>query len=507
MTARPHAHPGQRPPASVATRAARLIGVVAAGLLCAALVAVLVANDQPAIALGLLLAVPAATVVLRYPLAAVAVWLVVTPFLVATDGGAVRIVYWLVHRALPVVAVINIMIGAKLGERGPLPRLRWPELAMVSYLALTELSILYVAPDVMASTYHLYDRVFIPMCLYLIVRFVQPDERDLRHLLPIVICLLLSQAVIGILQWTAPQALPEAWLTRLGSRTTGSLSHPNVYGTTMLFAGLLVLHAGMRRKRPDRPWPLLWLFLTSLVFVFLTYSRASWLAGLVVVLGLFAIYPRLITNLAVIAILLSAAVVASGRIDEQVQMARHRFRSEQSEESALSRLPVIAASLRMFQERPVVGWGYGTFDRYSNQFQGAVGGLVVPDKEHASHNLYLTILAEQGLLGFLGYMGAAFWWLGGTRRAWRATPIEGPVNRELLVCLWLVLAGHVVVNNYSNMRVVFGLGLWWLTLGMIASIVTRYRPPSLSEVPIGLTSRVSGDRVVPRDPLGQLDRA
>jgi hypothetical protein len=57
------------------------------------------------------------------------------------------------------------------------------------------------------------------------------------------------------------------------------------------------------------------------------------------------------------------------------------------------------------------------------------------------------------------------------------------------------------------MRVVFGLGLWWLTLGMIASIVTRYRPPSLSEVPIGLTSRVSGDRVVPRDPLGQLDRA
>jgi hypothetical protein len=184
MTARPHAHPGQRPPASVATRAARLIGVVAAGLLCAGLVAALVANDQAAIALGLLLAVPAATVVLRYPLAAVAVWLVVTPFLVATDGGAVRIVYWLVHRALPVVAVINIMIGAKLGERGPLPRLRWPELAMVSYLALTELSILYVAPDVMASTYHLYDRVFIPMCLYLIVRFVQPDERDLRHLLP-----------------------------------------------------------------------------------------------------------------------------------------------------------------------------------------------------------------------------------------------------------------------------------------------------------------------------------
>jgi len=486
MISQPRPHPNHGPPDAPVLRGVQLTATVATAMLCAVVVAYLVASGHSEIALALLLAVPVASFVLRYPLSAVAIWLVVTPFLVATDGGAIRMVYWLVHRALPPIALLNVVIGAKLGERRPLPRLRWPEFAMAAYLVLTQLSILYTAQEVTASTYHVYDRVFIPMCLYLIVRFVEPDERDLRRLLPIVVYLLLSQAMFGILQWTAPGVLPDAWLNRLGLRTTGSLSHPNAYGTTMLFTGLVVLHAGMSRDPGDRRRRLLCMFPAALVFVVLTYSRASWLAGLVVVLGLFTIYPRYITNLAVVAIVLGAALVVTERVDQQVQLVQQRFRSEQSEESALSRLPVVAASLRMFGERPLLGWGYGNFDRYDREFQGAVGNLVVPQKDHASHNLYLTVLAEQGVLGFVGYVGPAAWWLGASRRTWRAMPRAGPVDRNLLVCLWLVLAAHVVVNNYSNMRVVFGLGLWWMVLGLIASIVTRYHPGFAAERAVGI---------------------
>ena len=468
--------PDARPRTDRARDALLLAGAAAAALLCATVVAYLVAKGRPELALGLLLAVPAAIGILRYPLAAVAIWLVVTPFLVATDGGAIRMVYWLVHRALPVIALLNLVIGAWLGARRTRPSLGWPEAAMVAYLALSQLSILFASADVLATTYHLYDRVFIPMCLYLIVRLAEPDERDLRRLVPIAVYLLVSQAAIGILQWAAPQVLPGAWLERIGLRTTGSLSHANVYGTTMLFAGLILLYAGMSRTRAQGRWRLLALFPASLVLVVLTYSRASWLAGLVVLLGLFAIHPRYVTNLVLVGIVIGVALFTSGRIDQQVQLVQQRFRSERSEESALSRLPVMAASVRMFQERPLLGWGYGNFDRYDRQFQGAVGDLVVPQKDHASHNLYLTILAEQGVLGLFCFLAPAAWWLTATRRAWRTRPAGGPLNRNLFVILWLVLVAHVVVNNYSNMRVVYGLGLWWLTLGIIAALVTRYRP-------------------------------
>jgi hypothetical protein len=57
-------------------------------------------------------------------------------------------------------------------------------------------------------------------------------------------------------------------------------------------------------------------------------------------------------------------------------------------------------------------------------------------------------------------------------------PADGHINSRLVACLWLVLVSHVVVNNYSNMRVVVGLGIWWLALGTIASVVTRFTTPA-----------------------------
>jgi O-antigen ligase len=482
----------------------QLAAVSAVAVLCAFVVAYLVSSGHPEIALALLLAPLLAAVVLRYPLVAVAVWLLVTPFLLDTAGGAIRLVFWLVHRALPLVVLANILIGARLGFRGPLPRLRWPELAMAGYVALTQLSILHTSDQLTASTYHLYDRVFIPMCLYLIVRYTQPSARDLRRVVPLIVFLLFSQAAIGVLQWAAPGVLPGFWLDRVGLRTVGSLNHPNVYGTTMLFAGLLLLHAGMSREPGDRQWRLLCLFPVSLVLVFLTYSRASWLAGLLVVVALFPFYPRFITKLVVVSVVLCTVLLASGRIDQQVQMAQNRFRSESSEESALSRLPIVAASLRMFQARPLMGWGYENFNKYDQQFQSAVGGLVVPEKDHSSHNLYLTLLAEQGLPGLLSFMFPALWWFVATGRGWRSMPTEGLVSRRLVACLWLVLATHVVVNNYSNMQVTFGLGIWWLTLGMIASLVTRFAEQA-DERSVDGWSFAVGDPSVPQqlDPLGR----
>jgi hypothetical protein len=74
------------------------------------------------------------------------------------------------------------------------------------------------------------------------------------------------------------------------------------------------------------------------------------------------------------------------------------------------------------------------------------------------------------------YVAPFLWWLVASARGTPSMPSDGHINRQLVVCLWLVLTAQVVVNNYSNMRVVFGLGIWWLTLGLIASVVTRFAP-------------------------------
>jgi len=478
--------PPEPSPRDTWPRSARTAAGATVAVGTSVVVAYLVGTGHPELALGLLIAVPTAHVLVRYPLAAAVVWLAVMPLVVeTTGGGGLRLVYWGVHRALPLLAVANVVLAALYGVRRPLPRLTWAEGAMAAYLLITQLSIMHTSDGFMASTYHLYDRVAAPMFLYLLVRFCEPEEKHIRRLVPILLFILVTQTVIGAVQWIAPDALPPAWQNRIGLRTTGSLRHPNVYGTTMLFVALFLMHLGISQRSHGRGRLLLWLVPVALTMVFLTYSRASWLAGVVVALGVFAIYPRYITKIAVVVIIASGLLAMSGRIDTQIQLAQNRFLSEQSEESALSRLPVIAASLRMFEQRPLTGWGYENFDRYDRQFQGAVGGLVVPEKDHASHNLYLTLLAEQGLPGFLFYMGPFFYWLALTRTAWRTMPVDGVVSRKLLLCLWLMLASHVVVNNYANMRIEWGLGLWWITLGLIASLIERYHPVAIAHAARG----------------------
>ena len=153
----------------------------------------------------------------------------------------------------------------------------------------------------------------------------------------------------------------------------------------------------------------------------------------------------------------------------------------------------------MFEARPVTGFGFGSFDRFDREFQDQVGDLVIPEKDHASHNLYLTLLAEQGLIGFVLFAGPTFWWLAKAPRAVRNLPRAGFRSRRFLVLLWLVIAAHIVVNNFSNMRNTIGLGMWWITLGLIAVLTVQGRIPAGGSPDAGASHDESGPRRVPLD--------
>ncbi len=479
--------------------------VVPAGAAVAALagvvVAYLIAGGQGAFAVALLAGLPIFYLIHRSPLSVVALWLLISPYLIETQGGALRRLYWVVHRALPLVVLVVVLLASRIGLGSRrLARVGWPEVLMGGYLAATVLSVLHESPDAQATLYLVYDRVFVPMCLYLIVRLLEPDEEDLRRLLPVVVFLLITQALYGMGSVFAPEILPGPWVVRGGVRATGSLGHPNVYTVSILLAGLLALNHVMNRTVTRRVgWLLAAMFPVALIMTFLTHTRASWLAAIVVLVGVAVLYPRIVARLVVIGFVVVLAVAITGVMGDQAETAQARFRSEQSEESALSRLPVVYASFRMFGEKPLQGWGYGNFDMYDREFQGAVGGLVVPRKDHASHNLYLTILAEQGLVGLVLYLGPAILWLAATPAAYRRMPATGLISRRLLVTLWLALAAHVVVNNFANMRIEFGLGGWWLTLGMVGSLVARYRNAAPADTTAARqTSRLPVRRALPR---------
>jgi O-antigen ligase len=420
------------------------------------------------VAVALLVALPAFVVLNRAPMAALAIWLLLAPYVLFTSG-VVRYGFWLVHRALPIVVIVVLIASRALGLRTrPLGRLGAPELLMVTYVFATALSIGYTSTTVSTSIITLYDRVVVPMCLYVIVRLVRPTEESLRWLVPVAMVTIVAQTTLGLAAWVVPAALPDEWLGREGTRTIGSLGSPSVYGVTMLAAGAFLLHAAATEPRRVVRFAERALFVVSVVMAVGTLTRGVWLAAIVVVAALAVVHPRQIRRIAVTALPVLLVLGLTGAAAGQVARLETRFGSD---ETALSRLPVALASWRMFEAKPVTGWGFSNFDLFDREFQSEVSGFI-PEKDHASHNVYLTLLAEQGLIGMLLFLGPAAWLLGRTIASFSRLPRTGLASRKLVVLLWGVLLAHVAVNNFSNMRVVFGLGQWWLVLGLIAALVT-----------------------------------
>jgi len=456
--------------------------IILLGIVLGILEAYLVVNGNWQVAFGILVLLPGFIFLHKYPWLALAIWLILDPFLLLTVTGAERRVYWIIHRAVPVLAVMVILVSSALQiKKRQLPKLGWIELAMAGYLCLSIFSVWTSNEDPLATTYLLYDRVFIPMCLYLVARFTITDEQSLKRLLPVMFFISISQAAIGILSWSFPGLLPPEWLTKQG-RTTGSLVNPSVYTATITFTGLLVLHAALskddnssteRKLGRGRFFQAISIITFCIVIycIFISFSRASWVAGILVLLGLFPLYPKFMTKLSFVG-LCAIALLGGWLLSSQIQWAQERLNSAESERSALSRLPVFYAAYRMFQLKPVFGWGYGNFDQYDRQFQARVADLANDNKDHASHNLYLTTVAEQGIVGLALYMAPVVGLFIATLKVFPKLPKSGFWSRKLLIIFWFVILSFFIVNNFSNMRVVFGLGMWWITLGLIANLVS-----------------------------------
>jgi O-antigen ligase len=464
------------------------------GLSLGMLLALLIVSQAWHFLIFVTFAVPAIVLLIRYPFIAVMVWLVVFPFFVRGASVADRYVYWIVHRAL-IPAALGIAIlsdGLRVRKKEPV-RFGGAELAMLIFVGLAPANIFLFTQDPQQMVYRLFDRVFVPFCAYWLIRLTALREKNLKLLLGSAFITVVVQSVIGLLAWFAPQVLPPQWLTLQGARTVGTFGNAATYTSTLLFLSLLLFQYAMNCKPSTLRLVLLFTFGLALFCVSFSFSRGSWLGGLVVLVGLIFIYPktviRLIMVIAALAYILSSSVLA-----DEVAFAWERLTGEESINSAEGRMITNNASLKMIEAKPLWGWGYGNYDRHDYQFYSRVGNIRVSKRDKTSHNTYLSIMAEMGLIGFLLYIFPVGWWFVLSIKTWRRLPKDGFWSGPLLVMLWLLLLDHIIVSNFMDMFRFnhFGTTIFWMALGLIANLVCPYlRPggigaPSWARQPGGL---------------------
>jgi O-antigen ligase len=427
----------------------------------------LIARDAYHFALPFALVIPVFLLFLIYPYTAVLIWLTVFPYFLHASSVEARYIYWILHRAMvPATLILTTLSNwAGLMKRKPI-KYHLVNGAMLSLLFYLVLNILFLTEQKVPNLIHFYDFIFIPLCMYWLVNNLSLQESDLKFLTLSAVITLPAQAAISMISWTNPGLLPIEWQDLAGIRTVGTFDNPAVYTTTLMFAALVIFHTAQYTRKRLQRIALYSLFGGTIFLIFFSFSRDSWLGLTLVLLGLLFHKPRVMMKV-LLGVLILGILLGALFFGEELKFAQQRLSNTHTAED---RIIQVFGSLRMFLAKPVLGWGYRNYDLHMKQFKTRVGNIPIQIKS-TSHNTFLTILAEQGLIGFVLYMIPLICFGILTLRRWQKISPHSYLGRDWLVTLWLFLLFHFTVNNFVDMIRfhAFGNTTWWLGLGLIAN--------------------------------------
>jgi len=238
--------------------------------------------------------------------------------------------------------------------------------------------------------------------IFLIATDIFRNEREVRTLCLTLAVLGFALALLGSVQeFTSPGKLYWVRTPRFGGPIFGPYVNRNHYAGVMelLFPFALMgsLKPGMRgSKRVLLGFAALLMIST----VFLCGSRGGFVSIVlqVIFIGVMLLWRSrhvgLVLALSVVFILTAAfgTWLGSDRLLGHLGDVPGEFKADQ----AGGRLQMAKDSLQMFEQRPLTGWGLGTFPVIYPKFRTFVTDLYVNE----AHNDFVQLLVETGIIGF-----------------------------------------------------------------------------------------------------------
>jgi O-antigen ligase len=242
---------------------------------------------------------------------------------------------------------------------------------------------------------------------------------------------------------------------------------------------LFSLFVFLKARRSDRLRAKIPLFIVidvGLACVFFSFSRASWLAcGLVLFLLLFV--DRRTVLRFVLPGVIGAVILITLALPQERNHAERRMTTVGT---IGSRMVINISLVRMFLARPLFGWGHDTYEHYRSSFVKDVGSIAATEWDKhwaASHNTFLTILAENGLIGLGLYCTPLLLLLYALGRFLREHRDEELSDLCPVQVYGIVVACFITVSMFIDAKFLpFFLGALWMCLGFICNHVRACLP-------------------------------
>ena len=276
------------------------------------------------------------------------------------------------------------------------------------------------------------------------------------------------------------------------------------FGASMAFL-LAPLTVILFRKGRSLPYRLL---ITALIVLFIagfifSYSRAAWVSLIAALAIAFILWLRMPAKLLMVAAagFIVAVIFSAGWIwqkmdstteDSSADLGQHlRSASNIStDQSNLERINRWKCALKMFGEKPLFGWGPGTYQFKYGPFQKASDRTIIStdfgDAGNA-HSEYLGTLSESGLPGALIFLAMTFLILITGIRVWyrEKKGFAGYFALAILTGL-LTYVIHGTMNSFLDSDKI--AALWWGFAAILVSMDLKGK----GELPEGVLRNLNG---------------
>jgi hypothetical protein len=243
---------------------------------------------------------------------------------------------------------------------------------------------------------------------------------------------------------------------------------PNVYGRYLALVTVIATAALLWARTRDAFWLLSGLILVLWLGLVPTYSQSSFLALLAGLAMLAAIKWSWRWTLGVVALGVIGAVLVVLLVGGSGKITSDRLNVDLSGRGSL-----ISGGVDLFTERPLQGYGSGSFQAAYREHRANKDAPVT-----VSHTEPVTVAAEQGVIGlavYLSLIAVALWTLG--RGLWAASPAgSGPAGlaaRAAVLAAFVALLVHTLA--YAGF---FEDPITWVLLAVGASLAPTIRDPA-----------------------------
>jgi len=334
-------------------------------------------------------------------------------------------------------------------------RLVWAVGALVAWLSLSALW----AQDrslVLADVWHWWAVA----ALFLMVASSLRDTRAVKLVMLGMVIGAAASVVLGLANGDLGRSAVEGASDRLKS----GAGDPNVLAAGLVSAGVLAAALMVPIRTALGRWALAVSIGLLCIGVVASESRGGALAALATAGASLVFFRRRRKQVSAVVLLATGAVVVALAL---FPSAWHRISSYDN--GGNGRTEIWTVAWRMTQDHPLVGVGLNNFDTRAGDYVRRPGALkrvrLVVDHPTVVHNIYLQLLAEDGLVGlllFLSVAGACLRaaWSAARRFAARGDPAGEALSTAALVAGTSILVAGFFISAGVDTRlwILFALG-------------------------------------------------